>query len=84
MNDESLLKKMKALATEAKGHWRLICKTANVDYNWLCSVVQGRIEDPGVLRVERVITAIDTLSQQGKLKTRAPRRPTPTREVAQA
>jgi hypothetical protein len=82
MNDESLLQKMKALAIESKGHWRLICKTANVDYDWLCSVVQGRIEDPGVLRVERVVTAINTLSRQGKLKTRAAK--PPTREVAQA
>lgn len=61
MDNPSLLHQMKTRLSAAKGRWPLIAKTAGVDYVWLFKVAQGRIKDPGVSKVERVISALDSL-----------------------
>lgn len=61
MDSPSLLHKMKTRLSAAKGRWPSIAATAGVDYVWLFKVMQGRIKDPGVTRVERVINALDLL-----------------------
>jgi hypothetical protein len=64
MTTSPLLGQMKSRLALAKGRWPLICATAGVDYVWLTKVMQGRIKDPGVFRVERVIDALNRLDQE--------------------
>lgn len=56
-----LLDQMKSRLTAVKGQWPAVCVQAGVDYVWLFKVMQGRIKDPGVTRVERVINALDRM-----------------------
>ena len=58
----SLLDQMKTRVTAEKGRWPSICAQANVDYVWLFKVMQGRIKDPGITRVERVIAALNLMA----------------------
>ena len=37
---------------EMKGKWTLISKQTGLKRDWLMSVAQGRINDPGVRRIE--------------------------------
>ena len=62
MMNTSLLDQMKMQISAARGRWPSICKEANVEYVWLFKVMQGRIKDPGVSRVERVMAALNRLS----------------------
>lgn len=50
---------MKSRLEAAKGRWPAIADSAEVEYEWLSKVMQGRIKDPGVRRVERVIAALN-------------------------
>lgn len=61
MMNTPLLEQMKSRLTIAKGQWPSICAQADVGYVWLYKVMQGRIKDPGVTRVERVIAALDRM-----------------------
>lgn len=64
MIETSLLHQMKTRLSAVKGKWPAIAREADVDYVWLFKVMQGRIKDPGVARVERVIAALDRLGLQ--------------------
>lgn len=64
MTTSPLLDQMKSRLAAAKGSWPLVCETAGVDYVWLTKVMQGRIKDPGVFRVERVIEALNQLDKR--------------------
>jgi len=58
-----LLDQMKTRMNAVKGQWPAICAQAGVEYVWLFKVMQGRIKDPGVARVERVMAALDRHAQ---------------------
>lgn len=75
MIETSLLHQMKTRLSDAKGRWPTIAREADVGYVWLFKVMQGRIKDPGVARVERVIAALDRLGLQPRPQ------PTEHREV---
>ncbi len=62
MNATPLLDQMKSRLTAVKGQWPAVCVQADVDYVWLFKVMQGRIKDPGVSRVERVMAALDRMA----------------------
>lgn len=62
MNAPPLLDQMKSRLAAVKGQWPAVCAQADVDYVWLFKVMQGRIKDPGVTRVERVIAALDRMA----------------------
>lgn len=38
-----------------KGRWRKIESQTGLDYNWISKFAQGRISDPGVSKVEKLI-----------------------------
>lgn len=61
MDTSSLLHQMKTRLIAAKGRWPAIAAEADVDYVWLFKVMQGRIKDPGITRVERVIGALNRM-----------------------
>lgn len=54
-----LLDKMKRQLLLRKGKWRSVAVDADVSYDWLTSVMIGRIKDPGSQRVERVLAALE-------------------------
>jgi hypothetical protein len=62
MMNTPLLEQMKSRLLAAKGQWPVVCINAGVDYVWLTKVMQGHIKDPGVNRVERVLTALDRMN----------------------
>lgn len=37
-----------------KGRWPDICAATGLDYDWLTKLAQGRIEDPGVRKIQRL------------------------------
>ena len=39
----------------AKGSWRSIASATNVSYSWLCKFAEGRILNPSVQRIERIL-----------------------------
>lgn len=61
MKTSSLLDIMKTKVQAERGRWRDISAEALVGYDWLTRVMDGRIKDPGVARVERVISAVDSI-----------------------
>lgn len=63
-----LLDQMKTRLNAVKGQWPAVCAQAGVDYVWLFKVMQGRIKDPGVARVERVLAALDQRHQSDHLR----------------
>lgn len=77
MDSPSLLHQMKTRLNAAKGRWPTIVAEADVDYVWLAKVMQGRIKDPGITRVERVINALNSLDSADH-----PQPPAPTSQEA--
>jgi len=57
---------MKRRVAAARGRWPLIAAESGLDYQWLNKVMQGRIADPGVTKVERVLAAIDRIEAQDR------------------
>lgn len=37
-----------------KGYWPSICRSTNISYWWLTKFAQGRINNPGVLKLEKL------------------------------
>lgn len=37
-----------------RGQWPAICRSTGLDYDWLTKLAQGRIADPGVLKIQRL------------------------------
>ncbi len=53
MNTEkSLLPITLELLRARSGQYRSIAEATGLDYQWLCKMSQGKIADPGVLKVE--------------------------------
>ena len=48
----------------SRGKFRTIAEETGLDYFWLSSVAQGRIEDPGVRKMQRLYDYLT--AQQGK------------------
>lgn len=59
-----LLEQMKTGLAAHKGRWPEIAEQAEVGYVWLFKVMQGRIRDPGVARVERVIRVLSRIHRK--------------------
>lgn len=57
---------MKRRVSAARGRWPAIAAEAGLEYQWLSKVMQGRIADPGVIKVERVIAALDRIEAQDR------------------
>lgn len=53
MNQNLLEITLKALA-ERRGKWPQICRDTGLDYDWLTKLAQGRIQDPGVKKIQRL------------------------------
>ena len=66
MNNESMLTVMKRRVSVARGRWPVIAAEAGLEYQWLSKVMQGRIADPGVLKVERILAAIDRIEAKDR------------------
>jgi hypothetical protein len=47
-----ILGETKKLLDTAKGRWPAICRETGLDYNWLKRVINGKIKDPGVNKIE--------------------------------
>lgn len=62
---------MKRRLNDHRGRWREVCALAGVGYDWMSRTMQGTIQDPGVLRVERVLAALDQIESESRAKDRA-------------
>ena len=71
MNNESMLTVMKRRVSAARGRWPAIAAEADLEYQWLSKVMQGRITDPGVIKVERILAAIDRLEGPRRMISRS-------------
>lgn len=69
--NESLLNIMKRRLNDHRGQWREVCELAGVGYDWMSRTMQGTIQDPGVLRVERVLSALDKIESKSRDQDRA-------------
>lgn len=49
---ESLLTTTKALLERDRGNWPATARDTGLDYNWLQKLAQGKIDDPGVNKIE--------------------------------
>lgn len=47
---QSVLEELQA----RKGQWPALARQAGVDYSWLTKLAQGRIRDPGVVKIQRL------------------------------
>lgn len=64
----------------AKGSWVSIAPATNVSYSWLCKFAQGRIPNPSVQRIERILGYFeekDALSSQEFVQSRKKKPITP-------
>lgn len=50
----NLLAQTMALLAERKGQWPAICAATGLGYDWLTKLAQGRINDPGVRKIQRL------------------------------
>lgn len=48
------LERLKNWLETERGRWPAIAAEAGVTYNWITRLMQGRIQNPGVDRVERL------------------------------
>lgn len=64
--NESMLSNMKSRLAARKGRWPEIAMAAGLEYQWLTKVMQGRIVDPGVTKVERVLATLDRIDAQDR------------------
>lgn len=37
-----------------RGRWPVICRDTGLDYQWLTKLAQGRIDDPGIKKIQRL------------------------------
>jgi hypothetical protein len=51
----SLYDELRAYFFAAKGTWPTIAKDLGIDKSWISKVLDGRIQDPGVRRTERIL-----------------------------
>lgn len=54
INNESIKDKALQSLAENKGRYREICRDTGLDYSWINKLSQGCIDDPGVLKIERL------------------------------
>lgn len=52
--NQTLLNETKRLLEERKGEWPDIGRDTGLGYQWISKVMQGRIKDPGVNKVEKI------------------------------
>ncbi|PVX77194.1 hypothetical protein [Paraburkholderia unamae] len=51
----SLVLSVRAELNARKGEWPAICKRTGLSYWWLIKYAQGRIDNPGVLKLEKLM-----------------------------
>ena len=40
---------------ESKGSWPEICRVTKLQYSWLSKLAQGRIQNPGTRKIEKLL-----------------------------
>lgn len=58
MNQELIcidLDRVRELICRARGHWPKISRETGLSYHWIQAVAQGRIRDPGIQRIRRLL-----------------------------
>lgn len=51
---ETLLERTKALLIRDRGNWPTTAAEAGVDREWMAKLAQGKIDDPGVVKIEKL------------------------------
>lgn len=50
----NMLIEVKKQLLARKGQWRIIANDADVGYQWLTKLMQGKFDDPGVKKIENL------------------------------
>jgi transcriptional regulator with XRE-family HTH domain len=58
MDTKTLLDSVLAGLQAHKGKWPDLAREAGVDYSWLTKLAQGRINDPGIQKIQRLADAM--------------------------
>jgi transcriptional regulator with XRE-family HTH domain len=58
MDTKTLLDSVLAGLQAHKGRWPDLAERAGVDYSWLTKLAQGRINDPGIQKIQRLADAM--------------------------
>ena len=51
MNTNLLSQTLSELSSR-RGQWAAICRTTGLDYDWMTKLAQGRINDPGIKKIQ--------------------------------
>lgn len=65
---QSLLDYVLAELQQRKGTWRAICRKTGLDYSWLTKFAEGKIDDPGVRKIQLLA---DYFRRNPRKRTRA-------------
>ena len=68
MSNQTMLNRTKTLLQQHKGHWRSICTATGLDYEWLNKLARGKINDPGVNKIQKLHDHLAALEAKTKKK----------------
>ena len=55
-----------------RGQWPAICRSTGLDYHWLTKLAQGRINDPGIKKIQRLADFFNGQPAHGDTHTFSP------------